>query len=320
MLRWLAGLEPNTQGHLTFGDKIWQDDKQFLASQQRQIGYVFQEPRLFPHLDVEGNLDYAWQRRFNANGPTKAQVCEWLGLEDLLNQPVQQLSGGQQQRVAIARALLSSPQLLLMDEPLASLDKPSRLSILNRLESLQQQLTIPILYVSHDLEEVSRLADQLLLLDKGQVQAQGPLIELCSRLDLSLNHSEEAASIIEARLARQDDDYRLSELQIADDLCLQVTRINAPLETNVRLRIPARDISLALEKPTSSSILNILPCTVDEIETTTDARVLIKLKLADQYLLARLTRKSVDYLHLQVGQAVYAQIKSVALLSEREIL
>lgn len=316
LLRWLAGLEPTAQGELYFKGQCWQKQQQFIPSHQRQIGYVFQDARLFPHLSVLGNLSYAWRRRFNENGPSIDDVCKWLLIEDIKHQAASTLSGGQQQRVAIARALLSSPQLILMDEPLGALDQKSRQHILPLLEQLPDHYQAPILYVSHSLEEVSRLAQQIMVLEHGQLVAQGSLLTLCSRLDLSLNHEEAAASIITAVVNQHDAHYGLSELLINGKQPLYLTQTTSPIGEFLRIRIPARDVSLTLDRPEHSSILNILACQVDAIEQTTASRVLIRLVVDEQYLLARLTRRSVDRLQLSVGQSVFAQIKTVALLNE----
>lgn len=318
LLRWLAGLEKNTQGSLRFKQQVWQDSHHFLPTQQRQIGYVFQDARLFPHLDVRANLQYTYRRRFNNDGPDLRQVCQWFELDKLLARDCSRLSGGEQQRVAMARALLSSPSLLLMDEPLGSLDAHSRERILQHLENLHHQLPVPVLYVTHNLEEVSRLADQLVLLEDGKVSAAGPLLELSSRLDLSLSHEDNAASIIEAKIKQQDQHYQLTELLIDDKLPLYLTQTAGEPGTTLRVRIPARDVSITLQAPEQTSILNILPCTIDSIETSNSARVLLRLQVAEQFLLVRLTHKSVDRLQLTCGQQVYAQIKTVALLREAQ--
>lgn len=318
VLRWLAGLEPEAKGQLIVNNTVWQDDNDGLPPQQRQIAYVFQEPRLFPHLTVESNLNYAYQRRFNNNGPTLINVCEWLEIKHLIKQHTEQLSGGEQQRVAIARALLSSPQLILMDEPLTSLDGQSKQRIIKHLQTLQAKMAIPILYVSHNFVEVSQLADQLLLIDKGRITAQGSLLELSHRIDLALSHEENAASIIDAVIQRHDKTNHLTELLIDNQLPLLITSINGCKDEQVRIRIPAKDVSINLERAENSSILNILPATITEIEDSDNsARVLIKLAVAHQYLLVRLTHKSVTRLQLHVGQQVYAQIKTVALLSDQ---
>ncbi|ARN74222.1 molybdenum ABC transporter ATP-binding protein [Oceanicoccus sagamiensis] len=318
LLRWLAGLEPETQGQLSFNGTVWQDNDSALPPQQRHIAYVFQEPRLFPHLSVEGNLRYAYQRRFNPEGPSLQDVCDWLEIGKLIKQFPDQLSGGEQQRVAIARALLSSPELILMDEPLASLDGASKQRIIKHLQALQANMATPIIYVSHDFEEVSQLADQLLLIDKGQLIAQGPLLELSHRIDLPLSHEENAASIINATIEQHDRKNHLTELLIDNHLSLWITAIEGREDEPVRIRIPARDVSINLERAEHSSILNILPATITEIEQSdSSARVLIKLAVAHQFILVRLTHKSVTRLELSVGQQVYAQIKTVALLSDQ---
>jgi molybdate transport system ATP-binding protein len=314
LLRWIAGLE-HAPGSLSFNGQTWQAPGLFVPTQQRQIAYVFQDARLFPHLTVRGNLEYAYQRRFNDRGPSIAEVTQWFELGPMLAGATDNLSGGERQRVALARALLSSPQLILMDEPLGSLDPLGKARIMLHLEQLHRVSATPVVYVSHDIEEVSRLADHLLILEGGRVSAQGPLIELSSRHNLRLNHEEQAAAIIEARIECHDNRYQLTQLQIDDSLPLFISRSSGEPGARVRVRIPARDVSLSLSPADDSSILNILPATVDAIEDSSNARALVRLQVAGQFLLARLTRKSIDRLQLTTGKVVYAQIKSVALLS-----
>jgi len=314
LLRWIAGLE-RAPGSLSFNGQRWQAPGLFVPTQDRQIAYVFQDARLFPHLTVRGNLEFAYQRRFNDRGPSINEVAGWFELSSLLEAVTDNLSGGERQRVALARALLSSPQLILMDEPLGSLDPQGKARILHHLEQLHRLSATPVVYVSHDIEEVSRLADHLLILEGGRVSAQGPLIELSSRHNLRLNHEEQAAAIIEARIEHHDRHYHLTELRIGDTLPLFISRSDSVCGALVRVRIPARDVSLSLSKAHDSSILNILPATVDAIEESSNARALVRLQVAGQFLLARVTRKSIDRLQLTTGKVVYAQIKSVALLS-----
>jgi molybdate transport system ATP-binding protein len=317
LLYCLAGLLPGDAGTvLRFDDRQWQGEGVFVPAHKRRVGFVFQDARLFPHLDVAGNLRFAEQRRVNDSGPGRSEVVEWLQLEKLLATPATQLSAGQRQRVAIARALLSAPQLLLFDEPLANLDRSSRQQIVRYLERLSRETAIPMVYVSHDMEEVSQLADQLLLLRDGQVAASGPLIELSSRLELGLAHEEQAAAIVNAELRGRDADYGLCEMNI-EGQTLYVSDQHAAPGTAFRLRIPARDVSLCLEPPQQSSILNVLQVQIDEVETGGAERLLLRLRLGSQFLLARLTRKSVDRLGLKPGMTAYAQVKSVALLTER---
>ena len=317
LLRCLAGLE--TGGHqseIRFNGQVWQDQKNHMPCHQRGIGLVFQEPRLFPHLSVRGNLNYALKRRHNSHGPTWDQVCQWLDLNTLLDKPSNQLSGGQMQRVAIGRALLSAPQLLLMDEPLASLDQASKQQILSYLERLHQHLDIPVLYVSHDLSEVTRLADQLIVLKDGRIEAQGPTLELCSQLQLELTHEEQAAAILVGTVEQQDSQYQLSHITIEGE-SLSLSQVDAEPGQSLRIQIPARDVSIARSKAEDSSILNIIPCQVDEIEHNAGGKVLVRLRLGEQFFLSRLTRKSIDRLQLAKGDKVYAQIKSVALLNDQ---
>jgi molybdate transport system ATP-binding protein len=312
----LAGLlRGEGDSEICFAGRHWQRGENFLPTHRRKIGFVFQDARLFPHLSVAGNLDYALRRRHNPAGPSLEQACAWLQLEELLPLNAGRLSAGQQQRVAIARALLSAPDLLLLDEPLANIDLASRRQILGHLGKLQRESGIPMLYVSHEMEEVARLADWLLVMEQGRISAAGPLLELCSQMDLALAHEEQAAAIITATLRSQDREYGLSELALADQQ-LFVSTVEAPIDSQVRLRIPARDISLCLEAPRQTSIQNILRAVVCEIEPGSGERLLLRLQVDKQFLLARLTRKSIAQLHLQVGMAVYAQVKSAALISD----
>lgn len=315
LLYCLAGLLTCKAGSkIRFGDRVWQQDNIHLPVHERRIGFVFQDGRLFPHLNVAGNLAYAEKRRRGA-GPTREEVCDWLQLQQLLERGVAELSQGQQQRVAIARALLSAPDILFLDEPLANLDLNSRTHILGHLERVSRELSIPIIYVSHDMEEVARLADWLMVMEEGRLIAQGPTLELCSRLELALAHEEQAAAIVHARLVRQDNEFGLSELEL-EGQPLFVTTVDAPQGASIRLRLPARDVSLCLEAPGNTSILNIFKARVTDIENSVASRVLVRLQTGEQFLLARVTRKSIATLQLKVGDAVYAQVKSVALLSQ----
>jgi len=316
LLACLAGLLPAEAGsEILFDGEIWQSGSQCLPAHQRNVGYVFQDARLFPHLDVSGNLDFAEQRRRSNKGPGREDICSWLELDDLLNRQVHELSRGQQQRVAIARALLRNPGILLLDEPLANIDLAGRADILGNLATLNRELDIPIIYVSHDMEELARMADWLLVLEGGKLVAQGPMLELCSHLQLALAHEEQAAAIVTAAVVGQDTEYGLTELDL-EGQALYVTGRDHPRDSTMRLRIPARDVSLCLQRPQQTSILNVFETRVDEIEDSPESRLLVRLQLGGQYLLARLTRKSIDTLALKVGDNVYAQVKSVALLSD----
>ncbi len=318
ILRCIAGLERHAHCTIRYGDAVWQSaqDKIFLPPERRSVAYVFQDNRLFPHLNVEGNLHYAHRRRFAAHGPCIADVVAWFGLTSLLAHYPAHLSGGEARRVALARAALSAPQLMLLDEPLSGVDQSGKNDMLVAIRQLQQQLACPMLYISHHIDEVSQIADHLMLLEAGKIVSQGPLIELCSRIDASLAHEQDAAAILHCRVVGSDADFALTEVSCGDEQRLFISNSQLQANQRVRIRVPARDVSIALSKPHDSSILNILQTQIDALEDTHSSRVLLRLKIGEQSLLARITRKSVQQLGLHVGMSVYAQIKSVALLNQ----
>ena len=228
---------------------------------------------------------------------------------------MQTLSAGQKQRVAIARALLSAPQILLLDEPLANLDHAASAQCLGYLQRLADELDLPMLYVSHDIEEVSHLADHLVLLDQGKLVDQGSLLTLCSQLDTRLSHEEQAAAIVMAEITHHDEEFGLTELHLEGQQLFVSHLPQAPGQLR-RLRIPARDVSVCRQRPHGSSILNILAVTISELEHSGNTRLLLRLSIGEQYLLARITRKSAAELQLKPGDQLFAQIKSAALLTE----
>ncbi|NVZ09570.1 molybdenum ABC transporter ATP-binding protein [Allochromatium humboldtianum] len=317
LLRLVAGLIRIQDGRLSVNGEVWQDDRIFLPTHKRPLGYVFQEASLFPHLTARGNLEYGMKRVGNAmDGAALEQAVALLGIGHLLDRRPHQLSGGERQRVAIARALAVQPRLLLMDEPLAALDLKRKQEILPYLERLHDALEIPVLYVSHSPDEVARLADTVVLVEQGRVRAQGPVNELFSRLDLALAQDQEASAIIEGVVLSHDDDYALTRLEIQGGH-LSVARLDRDIHELVRVRIHARDVSLALDEPGASSILNILPARILEMREIEQAQVLVKLCTGageKTPLLARITRHSRDRLRLHEGQSVFAQVKAVALM------
>lgn len=316
LLRCLAGLETMAQGHLRLGGALWHDVGLWVPTHHRELGYVFQEASLFPHLTVADNLRYGWRRT-----PVAERRVMWddvvalFGLAPLLPRHPQQLSGGERQRVAIARALLGSPRLLLMDEPLAALDQARKHEVLPYLEQLCCQYNLPIVYVSHAADEVARLADQLVLMEHGRVIASGPLAEVWSRLDLPAAQADDAAVVLEAVVTGRDTHYHLTQLCCAGG-SLQLASHDEQPGQRVRLRVQARDVSVALQCPQDSSISNVLAARVVEIAAAEHpAHVLVKLAAGDAFLLARITRRSCEQLQLAPGCAVWAQIKAVALLA-----
>ncbi|OCW98404.1 molybdenum ABC transporter ATP-binding protein [Alishewanella sp. HH-ZS] len=314
ILRCLAGLERHAGIELRVNGEIWQSQQHFVPVHQRPLGYVFQEASLFPHLTVAKNLEFGYRRLPPAQRKVALdETISLMGLETLLARYPQQLSGGQRQRVAMARALLTSPRLLLMDEPMAALDQRSKAEILPYLERLHQHLAIPIIYVSHAIHEVCRLADYLVLLEQGKVQAQGPLQQLLTQPDLPLAQDADAASMLLATVLQHTDD-EMSELQLPDGQRLLISRLQLAEGQNVRTRILARDVAISLVQPQFSSVNNCLRVELEQIEADPHpGHQLLVLRLAGQPLLARLSRRSVSRLQLQPGQQLFAQIKAVAL-------
>lgn len=314
LLRCVAGLE-RARGAVRVNGAIWQDDKTFVPAHKRPLGYVFQEASLFPHLSVRANLEYGYKRVAPSERKVQLeQVVEWLGLSRFVGRvDPAQLSGGERQRVAIGRALLVSPSLLLMDEPLSALDAASRQEILPYLERLHRELDIPVLYVSHALDEVARLADHLVLLQQGRTVASGTLGEMLARLDLPTAHFDDAGAVIEAVVARHDEKYHLTQLDFPAGQ-LWVSRVDRPFGTRVRARVLARDVSIATQVPQGTSINNILNARIEEIRDEGPDKVMVRMAVGEsQALLARITRRSCDHLGLDAGMHVYAQVKSVAL-------
>lgn len=319
-LRCIAGLEHAEQGFIQINDEVWQDsDKRiFVPPHKRAVGYVFQEASLFPHLSVRGNLEFGLKRiPRQQRRVDMAHATELLGIGHLLDRSPQKLSGGERQRIGIARALLTSPRLLLMDEPLAALDTQRKNEILPYLQRLHDELDIPVLYVSHSQDEVSRLADHLVLLSNGKALASGAIGETLARLDLPLALGDDAGVVIEGHVSAYEADYQLLTLQLPDtDLSIRVAHAPMTKGQTLRCKVQARDVSLSLQSVEQSSILNRLPVTViSEIGADNAAHVLIRLNAAGTPLLARITRYSRDQLGVHPGQQLWAQIKAVAVLA-----
>ena len=321
LLRCIAGLEPPDEGKLIVGDDTWQDSAAGInrAVHERRVGYVFQEPRLFTHLDVQRNLEYG-QRRAGRNdrGLNLDHVVELLGLNRLLGRSPQQLSGGEAQRVAIGRALLSAPRLVLMDEPLASLDVARKEEILPFLDRMHAELSIPILYVSHNLDEVCRLCDHLVVMEDGSVAVDGNLQAVLAEARAPQLSGEQAGVVIIGNVASYDRDYDLTRVTFAGGELL-VSGQHGVTESTLRLRVRANDVSLCREKPEQTTILNVLAVTIDAIQEPQGASQLVRLDAGGIHLLARVTRRSCEQLELRPGDALYAQIKAVAVREPRGI-
>ncbi len=315
LLRAISGLDRCSGCYLKIGDVVWQDDRTFVPPHHRALGYVFQETSLLPHLTVRKNLEYGMKRvPENQRRVSFDQAAALLGVAPFLQRVPDELSGGERQRVAIARALLASPRILLMDEPLASLDLAGKAEILPFLERLREDLDIPMLYVSHSPDEVARLADYLVLLQTGKILAAGPLPEILTRTDLPLSHGDDAEAVIEAGVVEHDDTFNLTYVQFPGGR-FTVARKDLPLGHAVRLRVLARDVSLSLERQSGTSILNIFPARIEEISEVNPSQMLVRLNAGGVFLLARITRKSAQSLALEPGQEVFAQIKTVAVMA-----
>ncbi|MFP8779792.1 molybdenum ABC transporter ATP-binding protein [Hydrogenophaga sp. RWCD_12] len=317
LLRCIAGLNAARQGRCVVNGEVWQDGANTLPTHRRPLGYVFQEPQLFAHLSVRANLQYGRGRTAGT-----AQQVDWdraielLGIGHLLERRTAALSGGERQRIAIARALLTSPRLLLMDEPLAALDLARKNEFMPYLERLTRELDIPVVYVSHAPDEVARLADHIVAMEAGRVVAAGPLAEVLARVDLPIRLGEDAGVVLEGVVVERDLQWHLSRVAFPGG-CLWVRDGGQAQGTTVRIRILARDVSLALSPSADTSLLNSLPVVVDQIaDESHPALALCRLKVGSgsSSLLSRLTRRSAAALNLRPGQAVWAQIKAVALI------
>ena len=314
LLRCIAGLERASCGRLVFKGKIWQDEKTWLPTHRRPIGYVFQEASLFPHLSILGNLQFGQKRSDGAGRVGLDAAIELLGIGHLLERKPDTLSGGERQRVGIARALAVGPEILLMDEPLAALDLKRKQEILPYLERLHDELDIPVIYVSHSPDEVARLADHIVAMDGGRAVAAGPLGETLARLDLPIRLGEDVGVVLDATVGEIDAEWHLARVDFAGGSLW--TRDHAvPVGKRVRVRVLARDVSLALDEPGMSSIQNCLDGCVESIAADDHpGLLLVRVQVGASLLVARLTRRSAAQLGIAPGLPVKVQVKSVALM------
>lgn len=317
LLRAIAGFERPLRGRITLGAQVLCDVDAgiFVPPHQRPIGFLFQDARLFEHLDVTGNLDFAARRRGRGDARfARADVLSSLDLSPLLSRRVAGLSGGERQRVALARTLLSGPELLLLDEPLAGLDVARKAEILPYLQGVTRRFGIPTLFVSHDLDEVVQLSDRVLVLEDGQGAGEGPTAEIVEGLDLSrVAGRREASVVLEGRVLRHDARLHLTRVDLHGDT------VSLPLAERlgegeaVRLRVLARDVAIAVSRPEGLSIRNVLPGRVTSIRDEGAGAADVTIQLREDHLRARLTRAAVEELELAEGRAVFALVKSVSL-------
>lgn len=313
LLRCIAGLTKFPEGLLIFNGDTWQDGMQFVATHKRNLSYVFQEASLFSHLTVEQNIQYGLKRRqANLSDTEYAKLMNMLDIQSLLTRMPDKLSGGERQRVAIARALVTKPKLLLMDEPLSSLDDTLKQQILPYLEQLKRVTDIPILYVTHSMQEVTRLADQVLLLRDGQVEAQGSINEVFSQQHC--DDDEFIGTVIDVIATAKDEKWHLTEFRFGDNN-LWLADSGEVLQQAYRVRVPASDVSITLNADTQSSIVNRLQAKVVSINPCMNkAKCLVNLTAGQQPLVAQITQKSASDLNLVANMKVWVQIKSAALI------
>lgn len=322
ILRCIAGLT-RLPGRLVVGGDVWQDDATgtFREPYERPIGYVFQEANLFAHLSVRRNMLYGHTRALKKGAKEEIRlddVVDLLGIGPLLDRATGALSGGERQRVALGRALLAQPRVLLMDEPLSALDLMTKEEILPYFESLHGALSIPVFYVTHDISEIERLADHMVLLEAGRVLASGPLAELLSDSRLPIARSPQASSVMEARFRSFDATHSLTTFDVSGETLLVAGRVG-DCGQSYRVRIAASDVSLAVERPSLTTIMNVLPAIVADIQPVGEAQANVVVTIGHREggarVLARVTRRSVNLLGFTVGQPIFVQIKAVSLVA-----
>ncbi len=312
----IAGLLRPDEGRISVDGEVLFDSRGGIdvPVRRRRIGHVFQDARLFPHLTVKSNLTFARWAGGRQDSRSLDEVVELLGIDHLLDRKPGTLSGGERQRVAIGRALLSAPRLLLMDEPLASLDQGRKSDILPYLDRLRSEAGIPIIYVSHSMEEVARLSQTLVIVSDGKTIAHGPVADILARVDLGrATGRHEASALLEGRISQVDRAWGLSTVDLGEGQTMQVPGLETATGEAIRLRIRARDVALALDRPTGISIRNALAGTVKAITDEKGPYTEILCKVGRQNLRARLTRASAAELGLHPGKSVFLLIKSVAI-------
>ena len=317
LLRCVAGLERPANGLIRFGQHLWQDDSRniFVPTWQRDLGYVFQEPSLFDHLDVQKNVAYGLDRSKKPGAlEALSGAIALLGIGHLMHRHPANLSGGERQRVAIARALATQPRLLLLDEPLAALDLARRHEILPWLEKMRDELSVPMLYITHSADEVARLADYLVVLDQGAVKAYGAAQDVLARVQSPVIVGEDAGVVLRGTVVQTDTPWHLSQVAFPGGF-LWVRDNQLALGRQVRLRVLARDISLSAYEPHDTSIQNQFKGRIEAmVDDTHPSQALVRIRCGESILLARVTKRAIHMLGLNSGSEVWAQVKSVAVI------
>ncbi|HIE42478.1 MAG TPA: molybdenum ABC transporter ATP-binding protein [Nitrospinaceae bacterium] len=321
LLRCLSGLERAPSGFLKLDDQVWQDEGIFIPIHQRKIGSVFQESRLFPHLNIQGNLLYGYQRTpLVERNLHLDEVVQVLGLGSLLKRYPEKLSGGERQRVAIGRALLTSPNLLLMDEPLASLDMQRKAEIIPFIKKIKDEFETPIIYVTHSMNEVLQLVETMVILNSGKVVNWGPVEEVFSDVQLRDAVGDgQLGAVLETTVSEHDDKFGLTRLDFMGQV-LSVPKQNIPMGKKLRVHIHSKDVSLATAAPVgATSVLNILKAKVGKIGAIDPNGYSVDIELdAGRPILATITRKSLSNLNLQIGQPIFAHIKAIKMVHEMD--
>lgn len=310
LIRAIIGLEVAPGGIVKLPSICWQNEQQNIPTHQRNIGVVFQHPFLYQHLTVERNILFGAE---NKDLPDLELILEQLELTPLLQRKVSGLSGGELQRITIARALIRQPELLILDEAVSALDYKKRKAALDLIQQLSNKYSIPVLYVSHDLEEVARIADHLVLMDHGKITYQGDFIQALQSIDQNISQRSDSFCILTCQLDHINENFQFASLTLgAEKLMCPIS--SQDLSKNVRIQIHARDVSICLDKAERTSISNVLAAKIEEIEPRgEESHQLVKLKIHNQFILARLSVWSIHQLNLKTGMKVYAQIKAVAL-------
>ncbi|MFT6925620.1 MAG: molybdate transport system ATP-binding protein [Psychromonas sp.] len=307
--RVLAGLDKHFYGALEWRGKTWQDNSTFIKTEKRHIGMVFQEPRLFPHLDTLGNLKLATKKAVNSLY-TIAELAKLLDFEPLLNKKIQQLSGGQKQRIAIARAILTGPDLLLMDEPLSSLDQHSRQLLLPFFKKLSEK--IPIIYITHSMQEVFYLSREMILINQGEIESIGDPHALFLNLNLSLAKHKHSGLMVNVQAIHWDDEFSVLH-GLIDQQAILVAMEKPPTLEDIQIKIESKDVILATHKLEFSSLQNCLRVQIEQIEQLPTSSVLLTLNTGTQKILAKITIKSLNELELKVKQNIFAYIKAMSI-------
>jgi len=316
LLRCLAGLESQAVGRIEIGEERWLDSQRqlFVPTWKREVGYVFQEASLFPHLNVLGNLKFGLSRaKTPAAQVALNEAIDLLGLDRLLERHTSELSGGERQRVAIARALATRPKLLLLDEPLSAVDQSRKNDIYPWIEKLTSELKIPILLVTHAIEEIARLTQHLVILERGQVLCAGSTLDLMSSLDTPFDFGDQTSVLFKGQVLEISSEWNLAKIAF-EQHGLWIENQNFSLHQMIKVRLLAKDVSLSLSKPQDTSIQNLLACKITGLDHAHSAsQCLVQLQCGSSHLLAKITKKASIHLQLGVGMQLWAQVKSVAI-------